>query len=116
MPGNMAGSPPHPGSSPVQAPGSGAGNSAAAVAQIKAVLPVMFNTLSAFPAGSKEYKAVLSSVQALNPIFSEPDAKNLVPAAVQQMAMAAKGGPLQSAPAPGLANAPSPDEKPPMAA
>lgn len=109
MPGAMAGAPPHPGSSPATAPGSGAGNSAAAVAQVKATMPVLYKTLSAFPPGSKENKAVLSAIQALNPIFAESGDKALVPAAIQQMAQAAKsGGPLASAPAPGISPAPLP--------
>jgi hypothetical protein len=70
-------------------------------------MPVLYKTLTAFAPGSKENKAVLSAIQALNPIFAESGGSNMVPAAIQQMAQAAKaGGPLASAPAPGLANSP----------
>ena len=118
MPGSTAGSPPGPGASPVAAPGGGAGNSAAAVAMVKAIMPALYKGLTAFPPGSKENKAVLSAIQALNPIFAESGDKALVPAAIQQLGAAAKGGPLASAPAPGIANAPSSEGStpPPLAA
>ena len=100
------------------APGAGAGNEAAAVASVKAIMPQLYRALTAFPPGSKQNKAVLSAVQALNPIFSAEPGSALVPAAIQQMAQQAKaGGPLQGAPAPGIANAPpSGGETPKMAA
>jgi hypothetical protein len=95
------------------APGAGAGNSAAAVSSVKAMMPNLYKALSAFPPGSKENKSIISAIQALNPIFAESGGGNTVPAAVQQMAMAAKqGGPLAKAPAPGIAVAPSePDQQ-----
>lgn len=117
LPGAMAGAPPHPGSSPVTAPGAGDGNRMAAVAQVKAVMPVLYKALHAFAPGSKENKSVLSAIQALNPIFAESEGKSLVPAAIQQMASAAKqDGPLASAPAPGIAPAPLPGGEDKMAA
>lgn len=119
MPGNIAGSPPGPGASPVTAPGGGAGNSAAAISQVKAMMPALYKTLTAFPPGSKENRAVLSAIQALNPIFAESGGGGggMVPAAIQQMAAAAKaGGPAASAPAPGLAQAPPSGDEPKIAA
>lgn len=118
MPGNTAGAPPHPGSSPVVAQGGGAGNNAAAVASIKAVMPLMYKSLTAFPPGSKENKSLLSAIQALNPIFAEAEGKNLVPSAIQQMAQTAQsGGPLAGAPAPGIAPHPGAGgDEPKMAA
>lgn len=109
LPGAMAGAPPHPGSSPVTAPGGGAGNEAAATAQIKAMMPAFYTALSAFPTGSKKNSAVLAALQALKPVFSDAEQKNLVPAAIQQMAGAAsQGGPMAKAVAPGLAQSPPP--------
>ena len=120
LPGSMAGSPPGPGASPVVSPGGGAGNGAAATAMMKAVMPAMHQALMAFPVGSKEYKAVLRALTSLTPIFGQAQERNLVPASLVQLAQAAKtGGPIASAPPPGLAPAPPPggeSEPPPMAA
>ncbi len=116
----MAGPPPGPGASPVVSPGSGAGNTAAAGAMMKAVMPAMHQALMAFPVGSKEYKAVLRALTSLTPIFGQSQDRNLVPPALLQLAQAAKsGGPIASAPPPGIAPAPPPggeSEPPPMAA
>ena len=91
-------------------PGGGAGNSAAAVQSIKAVLPAILKASMAFPAGSKEQQAILRAVASLNPIFGKADGDNMVPAGLAQMAMSAKQGPMSSAPPPGLIsnNAPPP--------
>jgi hypothetical protein len=115
----MAGAPPHPGGSPVTAPGAGAGNEAAATAAIKSTMAVFYQSLSAFPVGSKKNSAVLAALQALKPVFSGVEQKNIVPAAVQQLANSAnRGGPIAGAPAPGLANGPPPggEEEPKLAA
>jgi hypothetical protein len=87
----------------MMAPGSGAGNQAAAIAQVKAVMSPLHRALAAVPVGSKEYKGILAALRALAPIFGEAQDGNLVPAAVAQMGQAAKsGGSPLSAVAPGL--------------
>lgn len=91
------------------APGGGAGNTAAAFAQVKAVMDPLHKALAAFPVGSKEYKAVLAMLNAGSKVFGEAQEGNLVPAAVAQMAKAAQAGnsPLASV-APGMAAQPAP--------
>lgn len=103
MPGNVAGQPPAMGGGPMISPGAGAGNQAAAVAQLKAIMSPMHRALAAFAVGSKEYRAVLSALKALSPIFGEAQDGNLVPAAAQQIMQAARSGqsPLASV-APGI--------------
>lgn len=108
MPKSPVGGPAGPGGSPMLSPGGGAGNQAAAVQSIKAVLPAILKASMAFPAGSKEQQAILRAVQALNPIFGKAEGSNMVPAGLAAMAMSAKGGPMSSAPPPGLASNPTP--------
>ncbi len=94
----------------MMSPGGGAGNKAAAVQQVKAVLPALLMASMAFEAGSKEQQALLRSVSALNPIFGKAEGANMVPAGLATMAQAAKqGGPMSAAPPPGL----KPDTTPP---
>lgn len=107
LPGNPAGGPVGPGATPALAPGSGAGNEAAADAMIKAMLPGLHKALGAYPVGSKKYGSLLNAIRALSSNFGKEDQGSLVPAAVLQMAMAARGGgPLSAAPPPGLQPAP----------
>jgi hypothetical protein len=88
----------------MQSPGGGAGNRAAAIASIKAVMPLILKAAMAFDAGSKEQQAVLRAVQSLNPIFGKAEGENLVPAGIQQIAQAARShSPIAGAPPPGLA-------------
>ena len=96
-------------------PGGGAGNKAAAVATIKAVMPALYTGMMAFEPGSKENQALLRALSALNPIFGKSDQANMVPAALQQLAAApgAGKGPMSAAPPPGLAKAPPGAEPPP---
>lgn len=103
LPGSIAGSPPAGGGGPAIAPGSGAGNQAAAIAQVKALMSPLHKALAAFPVGSKEYKGTLKAVTALSSVFGQPQDGNLVPAAAQQIGQAAQSGssPLASV-APGL--------------
>lgn len=110
MPGTPAGPPPGPGASPVLSPGGGAGNQAAALASLKAIVPLCHKVLSALPVGGKEYKAVHRILGELNTLFSGDGgaSEGLVPAAIQQMALAAKSGGMPKPPAPGLAAAPPP--------
>jgi hypothetical protein len=94
----------------MMSPGGGAGNRAAAVQQIKALMPGLLVASMAFEAGSKEQQAVLRAVSALNPIFGKAEGANMVPAGLATMAQAAKqGGPMSAAPPPGL----KPDTTPP---
>jgi hypothetical protein len=89
-------------------PGGGAGNKAAAIQSVKAVMPAILMASMAFEAGSKEQQAILRAVSALNPIFGKAEGANMVPAGLATMAQAAKQGPLSAAPPPGLTSNPSP--------
>lgn len=102
LPGAMAGTPPGPGSSPMAAPGAGAGNTASAVAMLKGVFPLFYKLLSAFPPGSEEWKCVSDAMKSLGKIVGKTQDESLVPSAIQQMAMAAKGGPMKNAPPVGI--------------
>lgn len=109
LPKSTIGAPGGPGATPAVAPGAGAGNEAAASAMVNAAMPALHKALAAFPLGSEKYKAVHSAIKALFPVFGSPEEKSLVPAAISQMATANRaGGPLASAPAPGLTPAPAP--------
>lgn len=89
-------------------PGGGAGNKAAAVQQIKVVLPALLLASMAFEAGSKEQQAVLRAVSALNPVFGKAEGTNMVPAGLATMAQASAKGPMSAAPPPGLSPSPTP--------
>ena len=115
LPGSPMGGPAGPGATSMTAPGAGAGNEAAADAQIKASLPTLHKALAAYPVGSKKYAAVLNALRALTANFGKSDTESIVPAAIQQMMMNAKGPgagappmpppglkPAGLAPAPGL--------------
>jgi hypothetical protein len=117
LPKSPAGGPQGPGGSPMMSPGAGAGNKAAAVQSVKAVMPMLLKASMAFEAGSKEQQALLRSISSLNPIFGKAEGTNMVPAGLAQMAMAAKQGPMSSAPPPGLIsnNAPPPGMSTPLA-
>ena len=88
-------------------PGGGAGNKAAAIQQINAVMPALLHASLAFEAGGKEQNAVLEAVRALR-IFGKAEGTNMVPAGLATMAAAAKQGPLSAAPPPGLSPSPTP--------
>lgn len=86
---------------------------------IQSILPAMHKALSAYSVGSKKYAAVLNALRALTANFGKEQTQSMVPAALLQMAQAAKGGtPMSSAPPPGIAPAPAPGAEPsnPMAA
>ncbi len=109
LPGNMAGGPAGPGASPALAPGDGAGNAAAADALVKAIIPALHKALSAYPIGSKQYKGVMRALSSLTAEFGQENKGSMVPAAIMQMAQAAKGGsPMAAAPPPGIAPAGGP--------
>lgn len=116
LPGTPAGAPQGPGASPMASPGGGAGNQAAAVAMLKGVVPIMYKLLAAFPFGSKENSAVQRALTALSPIAGKTEEDSLVPSAIQQMALAAKGGPLKNAPPVGISPAAPPGGASPEAA
>jgi hypothetical protein len=85
-------------------PGAGAGNEAAADAMVKAVIPALHKAMSAYQVGSKKYAAVLNSLRALTANFGKETSQPMVPAAILQMAQAAKaGGPMGTAPAGAIA-------------
>lgn len=91
------------------APGGGAGNTAAAVAMLKAIMPALYKVLMAFPPGSKENNAVMRALTALGPVFGKAEEQNMVPSAIAQLAQAAKGGPLAAAPPPGISPSKPPE-------
>ncbi len=98
----MAGSPATPGSSPMAAPGAGAGNEASARAALKGVYPLLMKALSAFPAGSEDADNLMEAVRKINKIIGKAQ-ESIVPSAIQQLMMAAKqGGPLKNAPPVGI--------------
>jgi hypothetical protein len=110
MPKSPVGGPGGPGGSPMMSPGGGAGNKAAAVQTVKAIMPAILKAAMAFEGGSKEQQALLRAMSSLNPIFGKAEGANMVPAGLAQLAMANKSGPMSSAPPPGLVsnNAPPP--------
>lgn len=108
LPASMAGNPAGPGSSPVAAPGGGAGNEASARAKLKGAAPMMYQLLAAFPVGTEDWKNMMDIVKAVGKIVGSTENESLVPSAIQQMALAAKqGGPLKSAPPVGIQPAPA---------
>src|ERR1700722_14409613 len=90
LPKSPVGGPEGPGGSPMMSPGAGAGNKAAAVQSVKAVMPMLLKASMAFEAGSKEQQALLRAMSSLNPIFGKAEGANMVPAGLAQMAMANK--------------------------
>jgi hypothetical protein len=107
VPKSPVGGPGGPGGSPMLSPGGGAGNKAAAVAQIKAAHEALLIASMAFESGGKEQNAVLEAVRSLR-IFGKAEGTNLVPAALATMAQANKQGQLSAAPPPGLVSNNSP--------
>lgn len=63
---------------------------------------MFYQLLSAFPPGSEDWKAVSDAMKSLGRIVGKTQNESLVPSAIQQMAMAAKGGPLKNAPPVGI--------------
>ena len=109
LPNSVAGSPLSPGSSPMMAPGAGDGQLTAMRAMIKALMDPLHKALGAAPLGSREYKALLRAINALQPVFGGAAEGNLQPAAAQQLMRTANAGasPLANV-APGLQNSPPP--------
>lgn len=102
LPRAMAGNPAGPGSSPMAAPGAGAGNEAAARAALKGIYPGLLKIFSAFPAGSSEANDLMDAIKKISRVIGKTENESLVPAAIQQMALAARGGPLKAAPPVGI--------------
>jgi hypothetical protein len=95
-------------------PGGGAGNKAAAMANIKAVMRTLQMSMMAYEPGSKEFQGLMRALSALNPLFGQPSGADLGPAAIRQMGQTqGAGGPLAGGPPPGVASAPPP-APPPM--
>ncbi len=92
----------------MMSPGGGAGNKAAAMQQVKAVIPALLIASMAFESGGKEQQALLRAISSLNPIFGKAEGQNMVPAGLATMAQASKQGPLSAAPPPGLSPSPKP--------
>lgn len=117
MPKNVAGPPVAGGSSPVTAPGAGAGNEAAATASVKSLLDPLSAQLSKFPFGSPKYNALYEALGKLKKEFGSAESKSIVPSAIQQMALASKNGSsIMKPPAPGAmppdSGSPSPQGEP----
>lgn len=108
VPKSPVGGPGGPGGSPMLSPGGGAGNKAAAVQQVKAVMPAIMMAMMAFEAGSREQQALNRALSALGPIFGKAEGANMVPAGLATLAQAQKQGPLSAAPPPGLVSNNSP--------
>lgn len=108
VPKSPVGGPGGPGASPMLSPGGGAGNKAAAIQSVKAVMPAILMASMAFESGSKEQQALLRAIQSLNPIFGKAEGANMVPAGLATLAQANKQGPLSAAPPPGLVSDNSP--------
>jgi hypothetical protein len=73
-------------------PGSGAGHEAAAIADIKATLPILLKSLNSFTIGDKRRAPLLRAVQSLESTFGQSQDSDLTEAATQRIGSAAKGG------------------------
>lgn len=92
LPKSPAGGPSGPGASPALSPGGGAGQEAAAIADIKMAIPLLTKSINAFPVGDKRKQALLRAVQALESNFGKQEHDGLMPAAAQRITQAAKMG------------------------
>jgi hypothetical protein len=113
MPKSPFGGPTGPGASPALAPGAGAGHQAAAMAQVKAMIPGLMKAANMLPVGDKARQALLRAVMALEAHFGKAGDEDVTPSAIQQMAAAAKPGSQMGAgpsmPPPGMSmGGPSP--------
>jgi hypothetical protein len=73
-------------------PGSGAGHEAAAMADIKAVIPILMKSVNAFPVGDKRRQALMQSVLRLEANFGKSENDDLTGAAADRIGAAAKSG------------------------
>lgn len=104
LPKSPMGGPPGPGTSPALSPGAGAGNEAAASADILEAIPMLTKHLNSFPIGDKRRQALMRAVTALEAHFGKSVDEALRPAAITKMARAAQSGQSQphTAPPPGM--------------
>jgi len=116
LPNSPAGPPNGMGSSPMTAPGAGAGNTAAAVSALKGAFPLILKLLSAFPPGSDDFNHIQDAIKALSKVVGKEQDDSAVPSAIRQMALANKGGPMKAAPPIAIqqANPESPSEPEPV--
>ncbi|HEX8811706.1 MAG TPA: hypothetical protein VF742_06915 [Terracidiphilus sp.] len=87
-------------------PGAGAGNEAAAVADIMGAIPMLTKHLNSFPLGDKRRQALMQAVMRLESQFGKSNDEALTPAAMTRMTRAAQapGGPARPGmPPPGMA-------------
>jgi len=73
-------------------PGQGAGHEAAAMADIKSVIPTLLKAVNAFPVGDKRRQALMQSITRLEANFGKSSDDDIMPAAAQRTAAAAKPG------------------------
>lgn len=105
LPKSPAGGPAGPGATPALSPGKGAGQEAAAMADIKATIPILTKSLNSFPIGDKRRQALMRAVTALEAHFGKSEMDDLTGAAADRIAGAAKGGqglPGANMPPPGM--------------
>lgn len=100
------------------APGAGEGNQAAARAALKGIFPMLYKVLSSLPPGSQDAENMLEGIKKISKVVGETQNESLVPSAIQQMMLAAKGGPLKNSPPvaiqPANANIKPPEEPEPI--
>lgn len=92
LPKSPLGGPSGPGASPATSPGGGAGNEAAAIADVKSCLPIMMKAVNQLPAGDKFRQALLRAVMSIEAHIGKSQTEDLTPAAGQRIAQAAKPG------------------------
>ena len=92
LPKSPLGGPTGPGTSQATSPGAGAGHEAAAMADIKAVIPILMKSLNAFPVGDKRRQALMQSVLRLEANFGKSENDDLTGAAADRISQAAKSG------------------------
>src|SRR5215469_3629193 len=92
MPKSPLGGPTGPGTSSATSPGSGAGHEAAAMADVKATIPILMKAASGLPVGDKARQALLRAVMALETHFGKSEMNDLTGAAADRIGAAAKSG------------------------
>lgn len=92
LPKSPMGGPAGPGASPATSPGAGAGSEAAAIADIKAAIPLLTKSLNSFPLGDKRRAALLNALRALETNFAKSDTDNLTQAAGHRIVQAGRMG------------------------
>lgn len=92
LPKSPAGGPAGPGATPALTPGSGAGDEAAAMADVKATIPILMKAANRLPIGDKARQALMRAVMALEAHFGKSNMDDLTGAAAQRIGAAAKSG------------------------